>query len=77
MLLVQEGKLHLDDRASRFLDSVPDTWKDITIRELLTHTSGIVRDPVDYEPYRAQPITDAIRSAYSLPLTSQPAWWGV
>ncbi|MGZ3373355.1 MAG: serine hydrolase [Gemmatimonadaceae bacterium] len=72
MLLVQDGKLQLDDRASRFLDTVPDTWKDITIRELLTHTSGIVRDPVDYEPFRAQPITDVVRSAYSLPLNSQP-----
>jgi len=72
MLLVQDGKLQLDDRASKFLDTVPDTWKDITIRELLTHTSGIVRDPVDYDPYRAQPITDVIRSAHSLPLNSQP-----
>ena len=72
MLLVQDGKLQLDDRVGKFLDSVPDTWKDIDIRELLTHTSGIVRDPVDYDPYRAQPITDVIKSAYSLPLNSQP-----
>jgi D-alanyl-D-alanine carboxypeptidase len=72
MLLAQDGKLQLDDRASKFLDTVPDSWKDITIRELLTHTSGIVRDPVDYDPYRAQPITDVIRSAHSLPLNSQP-----
>jgi D-alanyl-D-alanine carboxypeptidase len=72
MLLVQDGKLQLDDRASKFLDTVPDTWKDITVRELLTQTSGLVRDPVDYDPYRAQPITDVIRSAHSLPLNSQP-----
>jgi D-alanyl-D-alanine carboxypeptidase len=72
LLLAQDGKLQLDDKASKFLDTVPDTWKDITIRELLTHTSGIVRDPVDYDPYRAQPITDVIRSAHSLPLNSQP-----
>ena len=72
MLLVQDGKLQLDENASKFLDSAPDNWKDITIRELLTHTSGIVRDPVDYDPYRAQAITDVIRSARSLPLNSQP-----
>lgn len=41
MLLVQDNKLGLDDRISRYLDGTPDTWKDITLRHLLTHTSGI------------------------------------
>lgn len=72
MLLVQDGKIQLDDKASKFLDGTPDTWKEITVRELLTHTSGIVRDPAEYDPYREQPIADVIKSAYALPLSFQP-----
>ena len=44
LLLVQDGKISLDDNISKFLDGTPDTWKPITIRHLLTHTSGIVRE---------------------------------
>ena len=41
MLLVQEGKLQLDDKVSKYFDGTPESWKDITIRHLLTHTSGL------------------------------------
>src|SRR2546423_9105645 len=41
LLLEQEGKLSVDDKISRFLKDIPDTWTNITIRHLLTHTSGI------------------------------------
>lgn len=41
MLLAQEGKLTLDDPIADHLPGVPDDCRDITIRHLLTHTSGI------------------------------------
>ncbi|HEX3355506.1 MAG TPA: serine hydrolase domain-containing protein [Tepidisphaeraceae bacterium] len=41
MMLVEEGKLHLDDPLSKYLDGTPQAWKNITIRNLLNHTSGI------------------------------------
>ncbi len=41
LLLVQEGKLSLDQTISAYLDNSPEAWKDITIRHLLSHTSGI------------------------------------
>ena len=41
MMLVEEGKLGLDDPVSKYLDGTPSRWKRITIRHLLTHTSGI------------------------------------
>jgi CubicO group peptidase (beta-lactamase class C family) len=41
MILVQEGKLALNDKISKYLPDTPDTWKDITIWNLLTHTSGL------------------------------------
>ena len=41
MLLVQDGKLGLDDRISKYFSNLPEDWQAITIRHLLTHTSGI------------------------------------
>ncbi len=41
MLLAEAGKLSLDDPISRHLKNTPASWSDITIRHLLTHTSGI------------------------------------
>jgi D-alanyl-D-alanine carboxypeptidase len=41
LMLVQEGKLSLDERISRYLPDVPAAWSEITVRHLLTHTSGI------------------------------------
>jgi CubicO group peptidase (beta-lactamase class C family) len=41
MLLVQDGKIGLDDPVSKHLDFAPDAWKEVTVRHLLTHTSGI------------------------------------
>jgi D-alanyl-D-alanine carboxypeptidase len=41
MMLVEQGKIGLDDKISKYLDHTPDAWKDITVRHLLTHTSGI------------------------------------
>lgn len=41
MLLVQDGKVSLDERISRYLPDTPEAWKDVTVRHLLTHSSGI------------------------------------
>jgi CubicO group peptidase (beta-lactamase class C family) len=41
LLLEERGKLHLGDRISMYIDDLPPTWNNITILELLTHTSGI------------------------------------
>jgi D-alanyl-D-alanine carboxypeptidase len=41
LLLTQDGKLSLDDLISKHLANTPPGWSNITIRHLLTHTSGI------------------------------------
>lgn len=41
MMLVEDGKIRLDDPIGRYLSGAPATWKNITVRNLLTHTSGI------------------------------------
>jgi CubicO group peptidase (beta-lactamase class C family) len=41
MLLVQEGRLRLTDSVCQHVSACPETWKPVTIRDLLRHTSGI------------------------------------
>ncbi len=41
MILHDRGKLNFDDKIQKYLPSFPSYGKDVTIRELLTHTSGI------------------------------------
>ena len=41
MMLVEGGKLSLDDKISKYFPESPAVWKDINVRHLLTHTSGI------------------------------------
>jgi CubicO group peptidase (beta-lactamase class C family) len=41
LLLAQEGKLSVDDKISRHLKETPPSWANITLRHLLTHTSGL------------------------------------
>jgi D-alanyl-D-alanine carboxypeptidase len=72
MMLIQEGKISLDDNISKFLEGTPDTWKDITIRHLLTHTSGIVREAPGFDPLKIQNDADVIKTAYPLPLRFAP-----
>lgn len=45
MLLVHDGKLHYDDRLTQIFPEFPAYGKDITLRNLLNHTSGLP----DYE----------------------------
>jgi len=55
MVLVDEGKLALDDPASKYLPELAVAGKDtITLRQLLTHTSGLAVD-TPYSDYASGP----------------------
>jgi CubicO group peptidase (beta-lactamase class C family) len=41
LLLAQDGKLSVDDHISKFFTNIPATWTNITVRHLLSHTSGL------------------------------------
>ena len=41
MQLVEDGKVDLSAPVSRYLDSLPAAWQPVTIRQLLTHISGL------------------------------------
>lgn len=43
MLLVEDGKLALDESIRKYLPESPASWEKITARQVLTHTSGLGR----------------------------------
>src|SRR3954469_15651078 len=44
MMLVEDGKVSLNEKAIRYLPWLPPIYADITVRQLLTHTSGVKAD---------------------------------
>ena len=61
MLLVEQGKIGLDDPITKFFPDAPAPWRAITVRHLLTHTSGIP----DYEDVKDGPASVDLRRDYT------------
>jgi CubicO group peptidase (beta-lactamase class C family) len=72
MLLVQEGRIGLDDPLNKFIDGTPPAWNAIRIRHLLTHTAGLIREAPGFDPLKVQSDADVLRSAYAVPLRFAP-----
>jgi CubicO group peptidase (beta-lactamase class C family) len=49
MMLVEEGKLSLDDKITKYFPDGPEAWQKITVRHMLTHTSGMTDYPQDFD----------------------------
>lgn len=73
-LLVQEGKLHLDDKVARLLPVLTNAWSEITVLNCLSHTSGVpdifpgspAAAPADWIAASSQ--EEALKRAEALPL---------
>ena len=79
MMLVDEGSVRLEDPLTRWFPDAPDSWRAVTVRNLLEHTSGLPGYPADfdfrrdrteaelYELIKAQPLEFAVgeRRGYS------------
>lgn len=83
MHLVEQGKVSLDDRIQRYVPSFPEKRGPITLREILTHTSGIrhYRDG-EFGPHRLRSMqhfddfTEAIKHFTEDPLLFEPGeYW--
>lgn len=74
MQLVEQGKLDLNAEISIYLPDLPNTWKSLTLKQLLTHTSGlphILRDD-DGSLISDQGIEASWEMAKTLPMISEP-----
>ncbi|MDP1568758.1 MAG: serine hydrolase [Vicinamibacterales bacterium] len=73
MRLVDDGVVALADPVTRFFPDAPASWRGITVRHLLTHTSGIPNYTDGRVDYRRDYTEEALaRLAYDLPLDFAP-----
>ena len=76
LILQSREQLNVQERICRYLPECPDSWQEITIHHLLTHTSGIpdLTEFSDYKTFKATPTTpeQTIARFKDKPLDFQP-----
>src|SRR5689334_4762104 len=72
MMLAEEGKLSLDDKISKYFTDAPDAWKEITVRNLLSHTAGTTDYPKDFDFRRDYTEDELVKRAAQIPLAFRP-----
>ena len=74
MKLVEQNKLTVEDKLSKFFPTVPADKANITIHQLLTHSSGFQEflkdDGGDYEVIKTE---EYLKRAFSEPLSFKPS----
>jgi CubicO group peptidase (beta-lactamase class C family) len=71
MVLVDDGKLNLDDPASKYIKDLPQKWRRITVKQFMTHTSGIPQLSNKVKK-KLETIHDAFGIAADQPFEFQP-----
>ena len=72
MMLVEEGKLSLEDKITKYFTGAPEAWREITVRHMLTHTSGMTDYPPDFDMRRDYTEDDLFQRIKTIPLAFQP-----
>jgi CubicO group peptidase (beta-lactamase class C family) len=72
MMLMEEGKLSLDDRITKYFPDGPEAWRNITVRHLLTHTSGMTDYPQGFDMRRDYTEDELYQRIKTVPLAFQP-----
>jgi CubicO group peptidase (beta-lactamase class C family) len=72
MMLVEAGKIGLDDKVCKYFTNAPKTWADIKVRHLLTHTSGLGDYPSDFDFRRDYTEDQLLANVMATPLASAP-----
>ncbi|HEY4212765.1 MAG TPA: serine hydrolase domain-containing protein [Steroidobacteraceae bacterium] len=73
MKLIEGGRVKLDDGIGMYVEGLPESWRSVKVRELLSHTSGL---PDIVKPGSADPIAATAQEAIALlrdrPLDFEP-----
>jgi CubicO group peptidase (beta-lactamase class C family) len=72
MMLVEEGKIDLDDPLTKYFSNAPATWKQVTIRELLSHTAGFTDYPKDFDMRKDYTEAQLLKIVEGIPLAYMP-----
>jgi CubicO group peptidase (beta-lactamase class C family) len=76
MMLVEEGKLRLDEPISKYFPEGPAWWRGVTIRRLLSHTAGFTDYPTGFDERRDYSETELLAIVAKIPPAFAPgkAW---
>lgn len=74
MQLVEQNKIKLSDKISKHLKDLPKTWSSVSVKNLLSHTSGLpsIEDPVTEELIGNRGIKKAWKLVKTLPIQFEP-----
>ena len=72
MSQVERGLMRLEDPVGKYLPDAPPTWRTMTVRHLLTHTSGVANYGSDFDYRRDYSDDELTKIAYELPLDFEP-----
>lgn len=72
MMLVEEGKVGLDDPLTKYFPDGPERWKQVTVRELLSHTAGFGDYPDDFDYSKDQTEDQELKMVEGIPLAFAP-----
>ncbi|HKD01486.1 MAG TPA: serine hydrolase domain-containing protein [Terriglobales bacterium] len=72
MMLVEEGKVGLDDPLTRYFPDAPAAWSQVTVRNLLSHTAGFGDYPDNFDFRRDYTEDELLKMVEAIPFASPP-----
>jgi CubicO group peptidase (beta-lactamase class C family) len=72
MMLVENGKIGLDDPLTKYFPHAPAWWAQVTVRELLSHTAGFGDYPTDFDFRKDYTEADLIQIVQAIPPAYPP-----
>jgi CubicO group peptidase (beta-lactamase class C family) len=72
MMLVEAGKVGLDDPLTQYFPDAPPSWSRVTVRELLSHTAGFTDYPKDFDERKDYTEEELLRIVEAIPLAYPP-----
>lgn len=72
LMLVEEGKLRLDDPLPKFFPDAPSPWKQVSVRHLLSHTGGFTDYPDNFDFRRDYSEDQLLKIVEGIPLAFPP-----
>jgi CubicO group peptidase (beta-lactamase class C family) len=72
MMLVEEGKIKLDDPLTKYFKEAPATWNQVTVRQLLSHTAGFGDYPANFDFHKEHTEEETFKIIQRIPLAYPP-----
>jgi CubicO group peptidase (beta-lactamase class C family) len=72
MMLVEQGKVGLDDSLTKYFPDAPASWNEVTMRRLLSHTAGFTDYPEKFDFRKDWTEDELLKMVEGIPLAYPP-----